>query len=336
MQRLRRAVGSLGYGAALALGGVWTSLAVATSPWLGGPAWLGAALGAATLAGLGLWLHRRRAEPRWRQVLVPAAVFAVVLVEFVLREPSNRREWAPSARVLADASLAGSRARITGFRNAVHRTREDVDWIYEERDVDLERVEGVDLVVSYWEGHERVAHTLLSFRLEDAAPVCVSVEVRCEEGERYGAVRGLFKQFELLYVVGDERDLIGSRVLQRGEDVYLFPLAARPDQARALLEHVLRRVHELNATPRWYGTLGQNCTTSLIEHVNAIWPEDTPFTERLIMNGYAPRHAYELGLLASDLPFDELFAASCVNDAVREAAGRPEFSRELRRGLPGP
>ena len=73
----------------------------------------------------------------------------------------------------------------------------------------------------------------MSWEFADGQHLAISIETRKERGEEYSAVRGFFRQYELYYVVADERDVIGVRTNYRGEDVYLYRLKTPPASARA-------------------------------------------------------------------------------------------------------
>ena len=104
-----------------------------------------------------------------------------------------------------------------------------------------------------------------------------------------------------------------------------------PKESRLLLVHILEKVHRLNERPEFYRTIANNCTTSLVNHMNAIWPNRTPYTKKILMNGYAPEQGYERGMLRSELPFEE-FKASCrINEKAQAAGEDPEFSRRIRK-----
>ena len=69
-----------------------------------------------------------------------------------------------------------------------------------------------------------IAHIFLSFGFGTDDHLAVSIERRDEIGEGYSTIKGLFRQFELFYVVADERDVIRLRTNYRRapyEEVYL-------------------------------------------------------------------------------------------------------------------
>ena len=87
---------------------------------------------------------------------------------------------------------------------------------------------------------------------------------RARSAARPTTVRGFFRQYELDYVVADERDLIGVRTNVRAdppEDVYLYRVAAPKEAARRLFLEYVREMNELREHPEFYNTATTNCTT---------------------------------------------------------------------------
>ena len=103
-----------------------------------------------------------------------------------------------------------------------------------------------------------LAHTMLSFGFASGDYLGVSVEVRLEKGESYSPTLGLFGQFELIYVVADERDLIRVRTEHRNVDVLRLSHARpRPTRPAACFVDVMKRVNQLHDQPEYYDTLTQ-------------------------------------------------------------------------------
>ena len=75
---------------------------------------------------------------------------------------------------------------------------------------------------------------MVSFNLDNADPVSISIEARPEVGRGFEPFASIFKQFGLIYVVGDERDVVRVRTNFRGEDVYLYRIETSPEKARQL------------------------------------------------------------------------------------------------------
>jgi hypothetical protein len=206
----------------------WASLAIYYSnfPWAGLRSVL--AIAFAAFAIWALWL-----SPGRRMKWIFLALFAGVVGWWISISPSHDRPWRPEVAVMPRAFIDGDRVRITGVRNFDYRTRNDFTVRYEEREVQLSHLTGLDFFVSYW-SEGLVGHTFLSFIFDNAPPLSISIETRPEVGEGFQPVASLFKQFELIYVVGEERDLVGVRTNQRGETTYLYRLNTPAENARAV------------------------------------------------------------------------------------------------------
>jgi hypothetical protein len=228
--------------------------------------------------------------------------------------------------------LDGDRVRLTGVRNFEYRTRNDFTVRYEEREISLSHLTGIDFYVSYW-SEGLVAHTFLSFIFDNAPPLSISIETRPEVGEGFAPIASLFKQFELIYVVGDERDLVGVRANHRSETVYLYRLNASPDDARRLLLVYLARINELADRPEFYHLLSNSCTINIIRYANAAGRVGR-LDIRHVLNGLIDSYLYASGRIDTSLPLDELRRRSLINEAAHAADGAPDFSERIRASLP--
>jgi hypothetical protein len=328
----------LGWGAValgVALVGGWGVLALHYSDLA--PAGLRAALTAAfgLLALLGLG----SVAAGWRRGPVLAllgAAFLALLGYWSTIRPSNDRDWAPEGARLARATVDGDLITIHDVRNFDYRTETDFTPAYYDRTFDLRRLDALDLVTSYWMG-PAIAHVFLSFGFGEDH-VAVSVEARKERDEGYSSVRGFFKRFELIYVVGDERDLIRVRTNYRRdppEDVYLYRVRTPVENIRRLFLEYVRAINELAERPRFYDTLITNCTTTIVLHAR-VNPEHPPLSWKVLLSGHAAEYVYERGGLDTSLPFAELQRRARINDAARAADGAPDFSARIRAGRPAP
>ena len=187
-----------------------------------------------------LWFRRTL-----RSMGVFAALFLGVVVWFSSIQPSHDRPWRPEVALMPRAFIDGDRVRITGVRNFEYRSRDDFTVRYEEREVSLSHLNSLDFYVSYFWPESPVAHTFVSFVFDNAPPISISIETRPEIGEGFDPLPSLFKQFELIYVVGDERDLVRVRTNYRNEDVFLYRIRTSPEVVRRLFLVYLERINEL-------------------------------------------------------------------------------------------
>ncbi len=269
---------------------------------------------------------------RPRRTYVFFAGFLAVVAWWVAIPASHDRPWRPEVAVMPRAFIDGDNVRITGVRDFTYRSRHDFDIRYEERNIQLSHLTGIDFYVSYW-AEGPVGHTFLSFMFDNAPPLSISIETRPEVGEGFDPIASLFKQFELIYVVGSERDLVASRPKHRNEATYLYRLNASPGDARALLMVYLKRINELAERPEWYHLLTNSCTINIIRYANAAGREGR-FDIRHLLNGLIDSYLYHSGRIDTTLPFDELRRRSLINEAVIKAGDAPDFSDRIRKGLP--
>jgi hypothetical protein len=230
------------------------------------------------------------------------------------------------------ASVEGDRVRITGVRNFDYRSRNDFTVRYEQREMQLSHLTGLDYYVSYW-SEGPVGHTFVSFIFDNAPPLCISIETRPEVGEGFNPIASLFKQFELIYVVGEEHDLVGVRTNHRNEKVYLYHLNTSADDARRLLLIYLARINEFADRPEWYHLLTNSCTINIIRYANAAGREGR-FDFRHLLNGLIDSYLYHSGRVDTTLPYEELRRRSLINDAAQAADDAADFSERIRLSLP--
>jgi hypothetical protein len=245
--------------------------------------------------------------------------------------PSHARVWVAEHARLPRAEIDGSRVRIHDVRDFRYDAAGAPIPAYDVRDYDLDRIASVWFVLTPFDREWRgPAHAFLSFGFADSQYIAVSVEARREAGERYSMVGGALKRYELAYILGDERDLIGNRALVQNDDVYVYPVRATPAQARALFEDILSRVNALHAAPEFYGTLLNNCTTAILSHVNRIASKPIRWGPRILLPGYSDALALELGLLDTELSLTDSRRAFHINDRARAHADAFDFSRRIR------
>lgn len=245
--------------------------------------------------------------------------------------PSNQRQWEPALAVLPYAQFEGNLVTVRNIRNCEHLGETDYIVRHYDKTFDLNRLQTVDFMVVPFKDAPSLAHTMLSFGFADQGYLAVSVEVRLEEGETYSPVKGAMRQYELMYVLADERDVIPLRTRHRDSDVYLYRTRATPPQSRALLLDVLARVNKLAVEPEFYDTFTNNCTTNIVNHINRIYPGRVPMDIGVLLPGYADRLAYDLGLLAADESFESARRRAKIDRVAARDETAVDFSDKIRR-----
>ena len=261
-------------------------------------------------------------------------VFGGIVAWWLSIPASNDRAWQPDVAVLPYATVTGEQVTIHNIRNLNYRTETDFDVRYYDKTFDLNRLDSVDLIAVYWMG-DAIAHIMVSFGFEGKDFVAFSIETRKEKGEGYSTLKGLFKQYELTYVVADERDLIRLRTDYRNppEDVYLYRGHMTPENSRKFFMEYVRQINSLKENPEWYNTLTTNCTTDVVR-LSRAYGGKARYNWKVLLSGYAPQYAYENGSLDTRNPFEELRKLSYINPKARAIDDDPQFSRKIREGLP--
>jgi hypothetical protein len=268
---------------------------------------------------------------RWRAVAGYLALFAALLSWWSNIAPSNDRDWQPDVAVLPYAVIDGDLVAMHNIRNFDYRTETDFTSAYSDKTFDVRKLNGVDLVTSYWMG-PTIAHVFLSFEFQGGEHLAISIETRKERGQGYSTVEGFFRQYELYYVVADERDVIRLRTNYRKdppEDVYVYRLNGSAEDGRRLFLQYIQEINALKDRPEWYNALTTNCTTAIWMHTR-INPDHPPLSWKILVTGYVPEYLYEIGRLDRSLTFDELQRRAHVNARAQAADKALDFSRQIR------
>lgn len=245
--------------------------------------------------------------------------------------PSHNRNWSIDQSVLPWTEFAGDSVRIHGVRNFHWTGATTFVPAWEDRSYRLDRVGTVwYILVPFSRRWRGPAHAFVSFGFDDGRYLAISVEARRETGEVYGVLKGMLRRFELVYIIGEERDLIGRRAVYDGSDVLLYPIKADRAGARAMLTGMLERANHIRDQPEFYNSFTNNCTLNLVRHVNRIAPGKIPSSWRVILPGYSDEVALSLGLIDSTLPLPQARAKFRINDRARTAIDSADFSRLIR------
>jgi hypothetical protein len=260
------------------------------------------------------------------------SAFALVLIWWLTLKSSNDGNWQPDVAQTAWADINGDEFTFHNVRNCDYRIETDYTPHWETRTVRMSQITGIDLAINYW-GSPWIAHPIVSFQFADAPPLCFSIEIRKKLGQAYSTIGGLYRQFELIYIVADERDVIRLRTNYRKEDVYLYRTTVSPAQARERFLEYIQSLNSLRNTPRWYNAITTNCTTSIrTQHPRN---ERVPWDWRILLNGKGDELMYERGVIVTGgLPFAELKARSLIDTRASAANASPDFSQLIREGLP--
>ena len=225
----------------------------------------------------------------------------------------------------------GDSIHIENYRNFRYECDGTHEENYEVRTVSVPSIVSADFIVVPFATQRDLAHTMMSFGFEDGQHIVVSVEARRRLNQKYGIIKGIFGAFPLMYAIADERDAIGQRTEIRGDDVYLYPSSATPQEIQSFFRCVMHRVSKLSQSPETYNTITNNCLTNIRYHINRIWPRRIPWNWRLLINAHSDYLAYKLGMLQGHESFKSTREHANITPKAKGNWHREDFSAVIRK-----
>ena len=284
-----------------------------------------AALGAACIGAM--WCGRLGTA-----VVVFALAHGLLLIWWRSLRPSNHRDWADDVAQTVGGKIDGSVVTLDKVRDFEWRSNSDYTARWSTRSYDLAQLHSLDMIVSSW-ARPSIAHMLISFGFSEQDYVAFSVEIRRDTQQSFSEIGGFFKEFELVVIAAEERDIVRLRTNVRREQTYLFRLNFEPAAMRALFLAYVAEANRLVREPRFYHTIMGNCTTVLYRMLRRI-VHRLPFSYRVLLSGYMPEYFYGIGYLDQRYPLEELRALGYVSERGRLADQSPTYSTDIRRGIP--
>ncbi len=269
-----------------------------------------------------------------RKAAAVAGLCAIVTGWWLTLEPSNDRTWQRNVAVEPWGEIDGDRVTLHGIRDCEYRAELDYTAHWNTRTVDVSKLTGVDMFLTYW-GSPWIAHPFLSFQFDDSDPVVISIETRMQEGQTYSTFGGLYRQFTLIYVVAEERDIVRLRTdYRKGEDVYLYRLTISPERARAIFLDYVETINRMKTEPVFYNVLSTNCTTGIRVHAVATTETPKPWDWRILLPGKVDELIYSRDGFETTLPFDEYKDQSHLNPVGTGLGRVGDYSRLIRERVP--
>jgi hypothetical protein len=273
-------------------------------------------------------------RPVARKIAAFTVLFGGILIWWMTIRPAEGRPWQPDVMQRAWADINGDEVTLHNVRNCEYRTETDYTPRWETRVLHLSQMTGVDLAINYW-GSPWIAHPIASFQFADSVPLAFSIETRKSIGQNYSALRGFYRQYELIYIPADERDVIRLRTNYRGEEVYLYHAMVSPEHARRIFLQYLKHLNDLHDKAEFYNAVTDNCTTNIrAANVAAEHGKVPPWNWRVLLNGKMDELLYARGFIDTSLSLADLKARSHINASAKAAGDSPDFSQLIRVGLP--
>jgi hypothetical protein len=258
-------------------------------------------------------------------------IFLLWLIPVMVFHPSNDRDWSVDQKILAWAEIDDNLIHLKNIRNFSYSTSDDYTPAYYDKTYDLEKLRRVYFIVEPFGEFGGAAHTFLSFEFDGDDYVAISIEIRKEKGESFSPLKGLFRQYEIMYVIADERDVVKLRANYRKDQVYVYPgKAVSQKKLQKLFLSMIDRANRLRTTPEFYNTLNNTCMTSIVRHINEIADEKINHSYKILLPGYSDKLAYRLGLIDTNLPLEKIREHFHINARALKYAESPDFSKMIR------
>ena len=327
--RLCRVVGSTIMWVVLVLINLWAVAAIYVDCRI---AWLHMVLAAIYLTVLIFLIVR---TGRWRP-LACLICFCVVLVWWLSLKPSDNGDWQEDDARRAWGETAGDKITIHNVRNCDYRTETEYTDCWSDRTYNLSDLRGVDFFFTNW-GVRWIGHPIVSFDFGNNQHLAFSIEARYKKGQDYSAILGFFRQYELIFIAADERDVIRLRTnYRKDEEVYMYRTTATPDIARKFFLTYVNYLNHLRDHPEWYNAATKNCTTTLDSALSADLTNPMPWNYQLLLNGTLDELLYDRGrLVTGGLPFEELKQREHINAFAQTVGQSPDWSALIRQGRVG-
>ncbi|MDP3610208.1 MAG: DUF4105 domain-containing protein [Methylophilus sp.] len=268
---------------------------------------------------------------RWRMLVLFGILFVCVVLWWMRIQPSNDRQWQQDVEKIAYATVEGDLVTVWNVRNFNYKSEFEYQPAYFNKTYDLSKLESADLFTTYWMG-PAIAHTMLSFNFGEGGHLAISIEARKEEGESYSSIKGFFKQYELIYIAADERDLVRLRTNYRKnpvEDVYLYAIHWPKKDVKKIFLQYIYEINRLNDQPAFYNSLVENCTTMIWIHT-LVNQDHLKFSWKILASGFYPEYLYENGQIDQSLPFSEIQKRAHINVLANNADQASDFSKRIR------
>ncbi len=266
-------------------------------------------------------------------VLLAVAVVAAigVIVFLIITNPSLTRNWSPDQAVMPSIHfLDNDKVRINNIRDIHYRSTRDYDLEFYDRTIDLDDVETAWLAISPFAAFG-AAHAFVSFGFKDGTYLSISIEIRRKKGKKFTPVKAFLNQFEMMYVIADESDVIKVRTNRIKYTVRLYPIQAEKARIKAVFLDMLQRADKLGIEPEFYNTLWNNCTTNIIKHTRRFSDKPIPFWDlRYLFPENLDKIAYKLNMIDTHLSYEKAREHFDITKMAQAADDDENFSKAIR------
>lgn len=256
--------------------------------------------------------------PAWplRLTCLLSGTLLIWLILVWAATPRDDRRWVPDQERVVEVDFAKDDATVL-IKNIrdwhYHSDTNPVRWL--DQNYDLSQIVSADYIIEPFANWRGLAHVFISFGFADGDHVAISVEARRQQGQPYTPLRGIYRNYEVIYVIARERDVIGLRTNIRNHPVYVYPLKATPVALRSLFRTLLEKAAALKSKPAFYDTLTNTCTGNIVVHANDLLNRKISLLDwRMIFPGYSDELGIQMDLFDTPLNLDQAREKFRINE----------------------
>lgn len=247
------------------------------------------------------------------------------------KKPKHNRDWRPEQSKLPSTLLCGDKVFIKNIRNCSYESEKDFELNYYDKEFDLKKIKSIDLVIQPFKKMPLAAHLFLSFGFEGGDYLSVSVEARRVKNKEFSAFWGLFKNFELIYIIADEGDIMRLRPLHHKDNVYIYPLKIKKKKIKKIFLDIMTKVNKIEQKSEFYNTFTNSCVTNIFKHIKEAGAIEIPKSWKFYFPSTIDKLMYDINLIRTNLRFDELRNKHLVNKRAEKYKDDPGYSAKIRK-----
>ena len=259
-------------------------------------------------------------------------LLSVLIISSLLyfKKPKHNRDWRPEQSKLPSAVIDGDKIFIKNIRNCSFETRDHFKLDYYDKRFDLNKLETIDLIIQPFKKMPLIAHLFLSFGFEGGEYVSVSVEARRKRKKGFSMFGGLFRMFEIIYIIADEKDIMRLRPLHHKDNVYIYPLKIKNAKIKKIFLDILKRVNRIEEKSEFYNTITNSCVTNVFHHIKEAGVVDIPRSWRFFVPSKIDKLLYDIELIKTKLSFDDLKKRHLINKKAEMYQDEDDYSAKIR------
>ena len=242
-------------------------------------------------------------------VLVPSAAC-------LTRRATGEGPWRIEQSRTPRVAIHANEVRITDARRFTWRTERDFDAAWFDTAYDLAKLDRLAFYYVPLNASSTIAHVFVAFGFGPDDWMAVSVEARRRPGEDYDLKGGILRRYELIYVIGDERDIVGKRAWGERAPVYCWPVKISREALRRFFLATMNRAEEVAGHPEIYGVLANTCATNVALNAQRAGSA-VRINLDILLSGKMDRLAYAMGVFGTDLSFADAKRAARVDERLR-------------------